>query len=100
VTDHRVEDLSPLVHRLTAVYGADRRSVIEAVARDAWFALRTIEDRADRLVTVERLTRIELNARVHAQQLSERDRPAPKHAVLASLTQPSPVEREDCMVHS
>jgi hypothetical protein len=50
------------------------------VTGNAWLALRTINNRSDRLVTAERLARIELNAHLHAQLASSR--------------------REECMVDS
>jgi hypothetical protein len=80
VTLHADEDLSGVVQRLVAFYGVDRQRLVEAIAGNAWLALRTINDRADRLVTAERLARIELNAHLHAQMLSHR--------------------REECMVHT
>jgi hypothetical protein len=72
VTSYESEDLSAVVQRLVAFYGAERRRLVEAVTGNAWLALRTINNRSDRLVTAERLARIELNAHLHAQLASSR----------------------------
>ena len=57
------DDLDPVVDRLVANYGDERRAQVEWAVLEAWRALRSIQDPVDRRVTAERLARIELHAR-------------------------------------
>jgi len=65
-----LDDLIPVVDRLEATYGPERRLQIEETVMEAWLTLRSISDHSDRIVTAEYLARIELTAMTHARALS------------------------------
>src|SRR5947209_5170259 len=57
------DGLDPVIDRLVANYGDERRALVERAVIEAWQALQSIQNPLDRRVTAERLARIELHAR-------------------------------------